>query len=91
MDQELKQQLDRIEKFLLEHVVTKEELLENNRRLEEKLATKESVNNLTNSVDKFAKTVKDFEEEILATKDQMSRVQGWIRTAAKRLDIEFKL
>ena len=76
---------------MLEHIVTREELLENNKRLEEKLATKESMNNLRDSVDKFAKTVKDFEEEILTAKEQMSRVQGWIRSASKRLDIEFKL
>ncbi len=91
MDAELKQQLDRIEKFLLEHVVTREELLEHVRRLEEKMATKASMENLRDSVDKFAKTVKNFEQEHLALKEQMSTVQGWIRSAAKRLDIEFKL
>lgn len=91
MDQDLKQQLDRMEKFLLEHVVTKEELLENNKRLKEELATKESVNILTSAVDKFAKTVRDFEAEHLSIKSQMLRMQGWIRNSADKIGVEFKL
>ncbi len=91
MDQELKLQLDRIEKFLLEHVVTKEELEERLGVMEQTIATKESVNNLTSAVDKFAKTVSDFESEHLAVKHQLLKVQDRVRVAAEKIGVEFKL
>lgn len=76
---------------MLEHIVTREELLQHIQRLEDKMATKESINNLQDSVDKFAKTVKDFEQEHVVLKEQMSTIQGWARSAGKRLGVEFKL
>lgn len=88
MDQELKQQLDRMEKFLFEHVATKEELSE----LEVKVGNlTESINRLTSTVENLATQVKNFSQEHIVMKQQMLAMQEWIRKASEKIGIEFKL
>ncbi len=88
MDQDLKQQLDRIEKFMMEHLATKQEVTE----LAGKLNTlTESVNKLTTAVDNLAKRINDFDDQNTTLKHQLLSLQDWAREVSKKVGIEFKL
>lgn len=88
MDQDLKQQLDKIEKFLMEHMVTKEEFSEHKTQVAE---IKDSVRKLTDAVEGLATLVKKYTDEHTTLKHQIMVMQDWIRKASEKLGIEFKL
>ncbi|MEK7618118.1 MAG: hypothetical protein AAB410_03145 [Patescibacteria group bacterium] len=82
------EKLEKMEKFMFQHLVTKQELSE----LADKVGLlTESVNNLTTTVANLAKQVHDYGEEHASIKHQLLIVQDWIRKAADKVGIEFKL
>lgn len=88
MDVELKEQLDRMEKFMFGQLATKQELSD----ISEKLtALTESVSKLTTAVDNLAKRINDFDQEHKALKHQVTVMQDWIRKASEKIGIDFKL
>lgn len=88
MDQDLKQQLDRIEKFMMEQLATKQEVSQLTERVN---SLAESIERLTTSVANLAKQIHDFSQEHETLKHQLLAVQDWIRKAADKVGIEFKL
>lgn len=88
MSQDIKEQLDRMETFLQKHMVTKEEFSELKLEVSE---VKESVSKLITSVDGLVKLVKDMLEEHTSMKHQLLMMQDWMRKAADKVGIEFKL
>ena len=88
MDSELKQQLDRMEKFLMQHMVTKEEFSELQSEVKE---VKQSVHSLITSVEGLATLIKNYSEEHAAIKHQISVMQDWIRKVSEKVGVEFKL
>ncbi len=88
MDQELKQQLDRMEAFLMNHMVTKEEFSQLGQKVDK---IEQSVNQLTQSVERLATLVQKMMDEHTAIKHQMLAMQDWIRKAAEKIGVEFKL
>lgn len=88
MDQEQKEQLDKIEKFLFEKVALKEDLFELTERVDK---VERAISRLTDSVDKLTIAINKVVEDHTVLKHQMAAVQDWIREASKKIGIEFKL
>ena len=88
MDQELKQQLDRMEKFMFEQLVTKQEF---SNLTDQVAALTESVNKLTSAVANLAKQISDFDQEHKTLKHQMMALQDWARKVSEKIGVEFKL
>src|SRR3989344_875837 len=82
------EKLEKLEKFMFQHLVTKQELSE----LADKVGLlTESVNNLTTAVANFTKQVNDFDQEHKSLKHQMLALQDWARKVSEKVGIDFKL
>jgi hypothetical protein len=74
-------------KFLRENMVTKEDL----QSLKTDLPTKASIDNLSASVDGLAKQTKDYRQEVIFLQSKTERMEEWIKQAAAKLGLEYKL
>ncbi len=63
---------------------TKQELFD-------KLASKEDLNMLKNSVDAYAKQSKDMYQEVTVLVAKVSRMENWIKQASTKLGIEYQV
>jgi hypothetical protein len=79
--------LENLKLFIGENMVTKQELSD----LREELPTKEDFNSLQTSMDGIAKQFKDTSDEVKILGHQISRMEGWVKEAAPKLDVEYKL
>ncbi len=87
MDKDTKKEFEDLKKFLRKYMVTKTEVKAGLATL----ATKEQVNKLTNSVDSYAKQSKDYYLEMKVLRAQVQSMQQWIKQAAPKLGIEYKV
>ncbi len=95
MDTELKEQFEKIDKrfdnltsFLQNNMVTKEEL---NALSGKVTKLEESVNRLTEAVEKLTVAVQNITKEHTVIKHQILIMQDWMRKAAEKIGVEFKL
>ena len=83
--QDVYSRLDRIQTFMMEHLVTRAELDE---RLSN-LPTKEDFQNLVTTVDGYARNVKEVGEEIVVLGEKANRLEAWAKQAGTKLGVEY--
>lgn len=86
MQQDTKKGFTDLKKFLVNNFHTKEEL----KKELEQFATKKDINNLTNSVDAYAKQSRDYRDEVLALQEQVTTMQQWIIKVSTKVGIAYK-
>lgn len=83
---EIKSDIADLKNFVQTNMVTKQEL---DYRLGE-LPTRADFNKLQTAVDGLAKKFHDEDDERAANYDRLSRVEDWVRKAARQIGIEYK-
>jgi hypothetical protein len=96
MDQELKDQFERIDQrfnkmdkrfeVIIQNMVTKAELEE----MRSELADKKDIDRVLTAVDAIAKRSKDYDENVTVALSKLERIEHWIEDAAKKIGIEDK-
>ncbi len=81
------QQVKSIKDFLYKEMPTKQEMEE---RFSE-LPTKQNFSNLQTSVDSYAKKADLYYQEMAVMRHRMERMEDWIKLAAPKLGVEYKV
>jgi hypothetical protein len=84
---DLQGQIGGIKTFLYKEMPTKQEMDERFTQL----PTKEDFNILQTSVDAYAKQSKDYYQEVTVVVAKVSKIEAWIKQAAPKLGIEYKI
>jgi hypothetical protein len=82
-----KKEIDGLQTFIRKHTVT-------NAELKEALAaqpSKKQVEKLTSAIDRLTKQTKDNTEERIVLEHRLETMQEWIKQAALKLGIEYKV
>jgi chromosome segregation ATPase len=92
MDQELKEQFDKlgkrfdsVESFLFKHMTTKEELQE----MRSELADKKDIDRVLTAVDGIAKQMNDYNQNLPAINQQLRNINDWIKLASEKIGIHY--
>ena len=92
MDQDIKQEFEKLYEFLRANMVTKQEFNEVKAEFHRRFdVIEQSLNTLTEAVERLAKLVKDIADEHQAMKHQVMAMQDWIRKVAEKIGVEFKI
>ncbi len=86
MDSELEQRFEKLQAFIIEHIASKQDLLD----LKQELPTKVDFQNLQSSVDTIARLQQDNANEIKVLGAQITRLEQWVINAAPKLGVEYK-
>ncbi len=86
MDSELEQRFEKLQTFIIEHIASKQDLLD----LKQELPTKVDFQNLQSSVDTIARLQQDNANEIKVLGAQITRLEQWVINAAPKLGVEYK-
>ncbi len=80
-------QIENLSTFMRKNVALKLDLKE----MEDRLPSKEDFNKLVTSVDSYAKQSKDYYQEVTVLVAKVSRMETWIKVAATKLGVEYKV
>jgi chromosome segregation ATPase len=83
---DLNKRFDDFQSFLIEHLVTKQDLKD----AIEDLPTKADFSSLASTVDGYAKQVKDTSQEIIILGEKANRLEAWAKQVSTKLGVEYR-